>query len=120
MDGARIAALVLSTVACVACSPQAAGPLPRLNILPGSLSVSGIPPSGTEAIAPDDFCELPSEAGDVRRGRCSQAIGAVDQVAVLTITLVTGHLLQETVRYALEEVGVQDHGVTSLGENFTP
>jgi poly(3-hydroxybutyrate) depolymerase len=46
MDGARIAALVLSTVACVACSPQAAGPLPRLNILPGSLSVSGISSGG--------------------------------------------------------------------------
>lgn len=46
MDGARIAALALTIAACVACSPQTADPLPRLNILPGSLTVSGISSGG--------------------------------------------------------------------------
>jgi len=46
MDGARIAALALTIAACAACSPQAADTLPRLNILPGSLTVSGISSGG--------------------------------------------------------------------------
>ena len=46
MDGARTAALSLMLTACTAFAAQAAEPLPRLNLLPGSLTVSGVSSGG--------------------------------------------------------------------------
>ncbi|MGE0031470.1 MAG: PHB depolymerase family esterase [Steroidobacteraceae bacterium] len=46
MDGVRTAALSLLLAACAATAAQAAEPLPRLNILPGSLTVSGVSSGG--------------------------------------------------------------------------
>ena len=46
MDGVRTAAVSLVLAACTAFAAQAAEPLPRLNILPGSLTVSGVSSGG--------------------------------------------------------------------------
>ena len=46
MDGARTAAVSLVLAASTAFAAQATEPLPRLNILPGSLTVSGISSGG--------------------------------------------------------------------------
>lgn len=46
MDGARTVALSLMVAACAALAARAAEPLPRLNILPGSLTVSGVSSGG--------------------------------------------------------------------------
>ncbi len=46
MDGARTATISLVLAACTAFAAQAAEPLPRLDILPGSLTVSGVSAGG--------------------------------------------------------------------------
>jgi len=46
MDGARILVVCCALAACAAPAAQAAEPLPRLNILPGSLTVSGVSSGG--------------------------------------------------------------------------
>ena len=46
MDGARTLFLSCALAACTALAAQAAGPLPTLNILPGSLTVSGVSSGG--------------------------------------------------------------------------
>lgn len=46
MDGARTFVVCCALAACTAPAAQAAEPLPRLNILPGSLTVSGVSSGG--------------------------------------------------------------------------